>query len=50
MTITRGSVSVTVGRGSWLCLDCWKVKLGRTMNAERCFSCAHRHKQIRLKG
>ncbi len=50
MTITDGAIFIAVGRGSWLCLDCFRVKLGRTMRAERCFACSHRHKQIRLKG
>ncbi len=35
------------GVGTWLCLRCGAYKFGRTQKAERCLSCAHRHKERR---
>jgi len=49
VTISFGGITVVIGRGGWLCLDCRRVKEGRTIWAERCFGCAHRFKEIRSK-
>lgn len=49
MTICVGGITVVIGRGGWLCLDCRKVKRGRTIYAERCFGCTHRYRQERLR-
>jgi hypothetical protein len=48
MTISLAGITVVVGRGTWLCADCQRVKVGRTIRAERCLGCTHRYRQKRL--